>query len=261
MAFDIKTTERAGFTLIEIVVSAGLLTLFLGGVFVLFRSGSRSFSQGSWRAQEQKSTQIFFSELERELGQSSPRMVRVQSDGTNISDLDTPIYLNDKVFSTNGIPKACPIDFTAWKCLMAFSITRPYYEANATFSTPVVPGRWSGVSLWGRQRTLRILRSGDPTTFGITPDNLPGAMLGVPGTGLVNGAGFFQPDFEHNRNSDVTTCLDRFSILASPTSPTSISLVGRFVRYENNLPTPTMFEQSITIGLASNSTLTPVAIP
>lgn len=89
MAFDIKT--RAGFTLVEIIISAGLLTMLMSGAFMLFRSGSRSFTQGSWRSQEQKNAQIFMAELERELGQASPRMVRVRSDGTNTSDLDTPI--------------------------------------------------------------------------------------------------------------------------------------------------------------------------
>jgi hypothetical protein len=148
------------------------------------------------------------------------------------------------------------MNLSKWTCLMVFSITRPFYEANATFSTPIVPGRWSGVSLWARQRVLRVLRTGNPTLFGTTPDTMPGTVLRVPGAALVTAAGDFRPDTEFNRNRDVTACLDRLSVVASSTNPTALRLIGRFVRIENGVPGTAQFEQSITVKLASNSVVT-----
>jgi len=248
--------RNAGFTLVEILISAGILSLFLGAAFLIFRSGSRSFITGSWRTHEQKAVQIMLGELARELEQSTPNMLRVNADGTNVSILDTPVYINDIIYSFNGVPKNADMNLSKWTCLMVFGITRPYYEANATFSTPIVPGKWSGVSLWARRRVLRVLRTGNPTLFGTTPDTMPGTVLRVPGAALVTSSGNFRPDTEFNRNRDVTSCLDRFSVVASSTSPTSLRLVGRFVRIENGLPGTTWFEQAVTVKLASNSVVT-----
>ncbi len=55
--------RRSGLTLVEIIIAAGILSMFMVGVFQLYRSGSQSFLLGSWKTRAQKEAQMFLEEI------------------------------------------------------------------------------------------------------------------------------------------------------------------------------------------------------
>jgi len=57
------TKKRSAVTLIEIIIASAILSALMVSVFLIFRSGSESFSSGSWRIQNQKMLQVFLARL------------------------------------------------------------------------------------------------------------------------------------------------------------------------------------------------------
>ncbi|HOY66344.1 MAG TPA: prepilin-type N-terminal cleavage/methylation domain-containing protein [Candidatus Ozemobacteraceae bacterium] len=65
------TNSRTGFTLVEVLVAAAVFSLFLGGLFTLYRMGSGMFQAGSWKFQKQKDGERFLAILKERLEQAS----------------------------------------------------------------------------------------------------------------------------------------------------------------------------------------------
>lgn len=263
--------SEKGFTLIEVLIAAGVLTALLAGAFGIFRSGSRSFNTGSWRTTEQKVAQGFLAELVKDLQQATPDIFRIASQGALIRDpghpLGTAIYVNDAVYSTDGSknPRLVAPAFGSWKCLLVFSITRPFRERNATFSQTVdVPGQWTGVSLWIKDREIKYIRSNTPTSWTLTPVNFPGAIIPpVPspavGFGGVSSAGAFRPSTDRIKTYTATENLEWLSVVGQGSPVRVLEFRARFRRWESGRPAvPEMlFEETVSAQLASGSRVVP----
>ncbi len=62
---------RTGFTLVEVIIATMVFSLFLGGLFSLYRMGSGMFQAGSWKLQKQKDAERFLASLKERLEQAS----------------------------------------------------------------------------------------------------------------------------------------------------------------------------------------------
>lgn len=71
MKSPLQRHERLGFTLVEILIATAVFSLFLGGLFSLYRMGSGMFQSGSWKLQKQKEAERFLSSLKDRLEQAS----------------------------------------------------------------------------------------------------------------------------------------------------------------------------------------------
>lgn len=258
MSEAIIPQRKKGFTLVEILVAAGVLSIFMTGIFSIYRSSSRGFVTGSWRAEEQKKAQLFLSALSRDLSMANSGLMRIESDGSQSPVQATPVYVNSKLFRFNNSPLFMNTNTNNWTCLFAFSISYPYLAANATFTTPVEPGRWSGVSVWAKNRKVRYVRTGSPVKYSSTPVGLPGAIVQFPGPGIVKAGGAFLPDQAQNRNRDFDFSLEEIACIASGTnlaSPNGMEIICRFVRYENGKKTSSEIVQNAAIKLASMTSI------
>jgi len=249
---------KKGFTLIEIMVAAGLLSLFMTGVFSLYRSGSKAFVAGSWRLEEQKRMQNFMGALSRDISMANSGLLRIESDGSQNSVMNTPVYINSNAFRLNGAPVFMPTNTANWTCLMAFSVSYPFIGANATFSTPINPGRWSGISVWAKERKIRYVRTGNPVTFSNEPAMLPGAVVGFPGPAIVGAGLAFLPDTDLNRNTTYDLSLEAIAFVATGTNLLSLGgfeIICRSARYEGGTRTMADLTQRIVVRLASQTNI------
>lgn len=252
---DVQHTKK-GFTLIEIMIAAGLLTLFMTGAFSIYRSGSKAFVAGSWRLEEQKRLQTFLAALSRDLSMANPGLLRIESDGTQNNVIGTPVYINNSMFRLNGAPVFMPTNTANWTCLMAFSISYPFVDANATFSTPISYGRWSGVSVWARARKIKYIRTGDPISFSNVPAMLPGAVVGFPGPAIVGAGLDFVQDPELNRNITYDLSLEQMAVVATGTDLLTLGgfeIICRSARYEGGVRTDADLTQGIVVRIASQT--------
>ncbi len=249
---------KKGFTLIEIMIAAGVLALFMTAVFSIYRSGSKAFVAGSWRLDEQKRLQSFLGALSRDIAMANPDLLRIEFDGTQNSVISTPVYINNNMFSLNGPPVFMPANTANWTCLMAFSISYPFIDANATFSTPITNGLWSGVSVWVRQRQIKYVRTGDPVTFSNVPAMLPGAVVGFPGPAIVGAGLDFLPDNERSRNITYDLSLEQLAVVATGTDLMTIGaleIICRSARYEGGNRTASDLTQTIVVRIASQTNI------
>ncbi|MFZ5951396.1 MAG: PulJ/GspJ family protein [Candidatus Rifleibacteriota bacterium] len=253
-----KNRNCRGFTLIEILIAAGVLSLFMTGVFSLYRSGAKGFVAGTWRAEEQKRAQLFLSALSRDLSMANPALLRIEDDGSQTVVQNTPIYVNNNMFRLNTTPVFMDANTKNWTCLLAFSISYPYLEANATFATPLENGKWSGVAIWVKERRVRYVRTSDPNFYSSHPVGMPGAIVEFPGPGTVGPSAEFRPDPDQNRNRDFDFNLDQIACVATGTSlasPGVMEFICRFVRIEGGKKTDGEIVQNVTVKLAS---MTPI---
>ncbi|MFZ5950464.1 MAG: PulJ/GspJ family protein [Candidatus Rifleibacteriota bacterium] len=129
--------KKTGFTLVEILIAAGVLSLFITGVFSFYRMGSRMFVAGSWRLQKQKEAERFLNTLKERIEQAAnasginpagdPQLVVVESPFVTLSDkTEVPPQTEDKR-------------------LMLFTVCKPDMSA---FGAAVGPGRGPGLLLY-----------------------------------------------------------------------------------------------------------------
>ncbi|HNW34798.1 MAG TPA: prepilin-type N-terminal cleavage/methylation domain-containing protein [Candidatus Ozemobacteraceae bacterium] len=71
----LKRRGRTGFTLVEILIATAVFSLFLGGLFSLYRMGSSMFQAGSWKLQKQKEAERFLALVKERLEQASPAAI------------------------------------------------------------------------------------------------------------------------------------------------------------------------------------------
>lgn len=250
--------SNIGVTLVEILIAAGLLSLFMTAVFSIYRSSTRGFISGSWRAEEQKKLQTLMSAISRDLGQANSEMTRISSAGVRSAVLSTPLYVNKNLYSFEAAPKFMKADNAKWVCVAAFSISYPHIEANATLVSPEEAGKWSGISLWVKNRDILYVRTGSPASFTSYPDSLPGAITGVPDPAVVGEGKAFLPDPEQNRTHAHHLSLEELAIVgrgADAAQPTGIELLFRSARYENGRKTDAEITQNSVVRLASQTRL------
>ncbi|GAB4279256.1 MAG: hypothetical protein Kow0029_23090 [Candidatus Rifleibacteriota bacterium] len=135
-----KFSQKKGFTLVEILIAAGVLTLFLTGLFSFYRMGSRMFVTGSWKLQKQKETERFLSLLKERIEQASNASA-INPAGAPGSQLVTAVApfvtLKNNTIVTNP-----PGDTR----LMLWSVCKP--DMSRFGATTGVPGKGPGLILY-----------------------------------------------------------------------------------------------------------------
>lgn len=130
--------DRPGFTLVEVMIACGLLSLLLLGVFGVFRGGAGGFNTGQWTIQTQKKAQLFLVQL-RELLEKANNAESYFSNG--VPTVNTlPLYAKTGFLNTVTA-------LTGNTGLMYFSVTTAYNSANPLIGAPETRGVWAGVSL------------------------------------------------------------------------------------------------------------------
>ncbi|RCK80247.1 MAG: hypothetical protein OZSIB_3429 [Candidatus Ozemobacter sibiricus] len=156
---------RRGFTLVEILIAAGLLSALLLTFFGMFRSSTGQFQAGSWRHVTQKDAQVFLNHLRSLIEKANHPYVLESGNQRPIEN--QPIMLHT-AFSGNA-----PVTLSGTGGILYFSVNTPAERAPPAGSgmasllqTSNRPGIWSGVALsyqpmpTGGQR-LVLIHSGE----------------------------------------------------------------------------------------------------
>jgi|GEM_PF-971784 len=149
-----------GFTLAEVLISCGVMSLLFAALFGVFRGGASGFKSGQWQLQSQKKAQLFLTQL-RELLEKANNAESYFSTGTPSVN---PLPINVKTGFLNSVTA-----LSESTGLLYFSVTTSYSAANPVIRTSEVRGTWAGVSLSavknndGQGYRLVLTRSGTDT--------------------------------------------------------------------------------------------------
>jgi len=249
-----RLNNKVAFTLVEILIASGLLALFITGTFTLYRSGSKHFIVGSWRAEEQKIIQTLSSVLSKDLSQASSDLFSISADGNCNSLLNTPIYINKKMYSKDSTPKFMNVSENKWQCLLAFSVSHPHIEASVFNSETI--GTWSGITLWGKEGKIRYQRTANPEAFSSEPSNLPATIIGFPSAPMLASGQRFNPNPNNNRTHTYKTSIEEIAVIAkgeNTEAPDSLEFIIKSIRRENDKKTESEVTQNILVKLASQT--------
>ncbi len=154
--------RHAGFTLVEILVAAGILSVFMASVFQLYRSGSQSFMLGSWKTRAQKDAQVFLEELRTVLEISGNALI------FRDTVIDPPLVLPVKLLSgANGNPLA----IGNLNGLVGFANIVTPCTLHSTLASERLPGHWIGAVVSANKGSLQLRTYVDPSL-------MPAAAMG-----------------------------------------------------------------------------------
>lgn len=173
-----RMKARAGFTLAEVLIACGVLSLLLLALFGVFRSGSSGFSSGQWQIQTQKKAQLFLAQL-RELLEKGNN-AESYSSGMTPTVTALPIFVKTG-FHNTVVPLTGPTG------LLYFSVTTAYSARNDLIGAPENRGTWSGVSLAATNDSEGIGYKLILTRSGAATDHI---RCGPPYTEALAGANF-----------------------------------------------------------------------
>lgn len=151
--------RKNGFTLVEILISAGLLALLMTGIMLAFRGGSESFNTGNWRILTQKRVQMFLARFKDNLEKAN-HAVQILPDGNAGNSEEMPIFINKR---WRNVQADCSLSVPTG--VMWFSITKPFTAAQAALNVTESKGKWSGVSLICNNRVLTLRRTSDQVAY------------------------------------------------------------------------------------------------
>lgn len=182
---------RKGYTLVEIIVAASILSAFMLSVFLMFRQLTTAYRVGEWKASRQKEVQILLAMLKEDLEKAnSAYVIKMNGEASQISP-EINVSINSLAFNQleSGTKK---IESNGSNQPVAyFAIMKSAVEASA-FSE-LTSGRWQGCSLVLTSGSLTYLRTGDYTRHSTFPVGLPGAVFTAPDSGVSVG-GLFEPN-------------------------------------------------------------------
>lgn len=115
--------EKSAFTLVEILIGASVMVIFLGSLFLMYSGGTRMFSSGSWKLRKQKENERFLNTLKERIEQAS-NLVTVSEAG-ELSESGASFFVKEGNynFKTAGsVPT---------QCLLAFTICKPSLPGRA----------------------------------------------------------------------------------------------------------------------------------
>jgi len=146
--------RRKGFTVVEIIVAAGILSLFMTGVFQLYRSGSQSFLLGSWKTRAQKDAQMFLEELRTIMEVSGNALVF--RDTVIDPPLLLPVHLHSGANNT-------PLPIAGLSGLIGFANMVTPCTLYSSLAPDRQPGTWVGAVLSADNGSLVLQTYVDPS--------------------------------------------------------------------------------------------------
>ncbi|MBF0543522.1 MAG: hypothetical protein HQM08_03770 [Candidatus Riflebacteria bacterium] len=239
--------KSSGFTLMEIVMAAGVMAMLLTGMMLVFRTGSKSMQVGNWRIDAQKSTQALLGNL-RDLLERANYLNRVLSTGEIASD-PLPIQINkrwrDKPASCDGVNET----------VLCFSVTTPYTAAFPELGRPTpTMGSWAGVVLRcgkfstsdpNKNNQLTLIKTGTANDFSLWGGKIPSSGY----------TGFFNADTKNVSLvvNDVATMSIIATIPVDITEAETIEITLILQRVEGGKKTPTTFSEKILANISNRS--------
>ncbi len=113
-----QTRPRTGFTLVEVLIATAVFSLFLGGLFSLYRMGSRMFQAGSWKLQKQKEAERFLASLKERLEQASHVAIVNPTGNPQLSEADSQIgYVGGSIYRSSIAAKT--------RRILLFTVCKP----------------------------------------------------------------------------------------------------------------------------------------
>ncbi len=146
--------RRKGFTVVEIMVAAGILSLFMVGVFQLYRSGTQSFLLGSWKTRAQKDAQMFLEELRTIMEVSGNALVF--RDTVIDPPLLLPVHLHSGANNT-------PLPIAGLNGLVGFANMVTPCTLYSSLAPDRLPGTWVGAVLSAENGSLLLQTYVDPS--------------------------------------------------------------------------------------------------
>lgn len=213
--------RKTGFTLVEIMVSAGLLAMLMTGIMMAFRGGSESFNTGNWRIQSQKRAQVFLARFRENLEKAN-YAVQIRPDGNAGNPEQMPVFINNR---WRNVEADCSLAVPT--AVMWFAITKPYTAAQANLNITESMGRWSGISLQCQNRVLTLRRTTSVGTYN-SPLAAPKSMP-LGGRFVADAAGVqFVEKLEDVETMRINT--------RQTVDGTIVELIVQLRRYLNNKP-------------------------
>lgn len=161
------------------MVAAGILSLFMLGVFQLYRSGTQSFLLGSWKTRSQKEAQLFLEELRTILETSGNALV------FRDAVIDPPQALPVRLHSAanNAVMSVATMSSVIGYANMLTPCT-----LHSNLAPEQRPGTWVGAVLSAENGVLYLRTYIDPTlmppvTMAWAPA-LGGDFVAAPATSL-----------------------------------------------------------------------------
>ncbi|MDD3001675.1 MAG: prepilin-type N-terminal cleavage/methylation domain-containing protein [Candidatus Riflebacteria bacterium] len=179
--------EKNGFTLVELIIATGLLSLVIISAFSLSSSSHKSFEAGSWRINTQKEAQRFLLRFKETIEQANhANLVAANGNVTRVGGarnvtIASPWY-NKVASSTNS-------------GILFASSSVPARAASPELGSPAKNGIWKGIGLECFNKTLAFYQTGDWNSM------LPSAPISA---GSADVARFVL----NNRNGDFTITLN-----------------------------------------------------
>jgi len=254
------TDRRRGFTLVEVMISTGILSMFFLGVLLLYRTSSNSFRIGEWRAARQKSAQMLLNTLREDLEKaSSPSRVTRLGAMTKVNNV--PVYVLGLGLNANGGTAAIASPTSGDRGAIFFAVTTPWVEASQyTVSNAVQRGTWLGcglafnVTVSGGVKTSKLayVRTGAWSRHTTEPMALPGGVMTGPTGGVIPGG-----EFESAVGRDLRLELEDASELSVTynrrSSPATLEIRVRIVRPSYMAGPGAWFEETVTARLLTET--------
>lgn len=259
MFLKLNQRGRIGFTLVEVIIAGGILAAFMGGAFWVYTSSAQSMIGGSWRLAEQKRAQNLLAQWTKDLGRATEQAIQIASNGAIIPEGATPIYVNRSFYAqTPAASVSTAITGNTWTCLMIFSITDPRQEENTDFRIDGKRGRWTGISLWGRGREVRYIRSDRPELWQNLPavGVWPAAVVAPVPTGGVAVGGNYEPAAEGVMNTALSTEVERVGFYGRGKPEGAVLEITLHCRkYNGTVPSKPdlQFSESLSVKLATGT--------
>ncbi|KAF1081794.1 MAG: hypothetical protein GQF41_1434 [Candidatus Rifleibacterium amylolyticum] len=146
--------RRNGFTVVEIMIAAGILSMFMVGVFQLYRSGTQSFLLGSWKTRAQKDAQMFLEELRTVFETSGNALI------FRDNVIDPPVLLPIHLHS-GANNAALPI--AEVNGIVGFANMLTPCTLYSSLAPERLPGTWVGVVLSAENGNLQLQTFVDPS--------------------------------------------------------------------------------------------------
>jgi len=156
----VRNGSKNGFTLTEVLIACGVMSLLFAALFAVFRGGTSGFKSGQWQIQSQKKAQLFLNQLRELLEKAN----NAESYSSTSSPMVSPLPINVKTGFLNSVTA-----LSGATGLLYFSVTTAYSAATPIIRTSEVRGTWAGVSLSavrnndGQGYKLVLTRSGTDT--------------------------------------------------------------------------------------------------